>query len=501
MVGIGEQQSFSGQGKRQVYLSWVFAAALFLSVLVLFLFSAYTSYRAVKEDARQNLRFISSIAAGQTEKTLMSIGEVLNGLVSVATMLDFAGEEHGLHDDRFSSLLQRYRIDNEYLMDLLVADADGNILHWSGSGEPPYVGDRDYILGHRASRSGLFVGRPLLSKVHEGEWFFGVSRAVRKPDGSIDAIFVAIVNVDALHDMYSDLAYPEGATLLVSTGEGNIITRIPGHAALVGKHYPLLKELYETSHSSGSFRVRSPFDGQLRIVGYSRLQTLPLMVFSSFPEREVMDSWKRDTMFLGFAALVMLGVVGILSVLHIRGQAKLHKLGGKLEVMASTDPLTGLLNRRVFMAEVSKEFERVKRYGGGLAFVMLDIDHFKQVNDRHGHEVGDRTLVSIAELLEDHLRRPDMVCRFGGEEFALLLPGTGHEGAMRVAEKLRGAIEGLRLPNGESGLRVTASFGVSCVGESDITADEVISRADDSLYEAKRAGRNRVCCLEKVRTP
>jgi diguanylate cyclase (GGDEF)-like protein len=501
MVGIREEQSFSGEGKRQVYLSWVFAAALFFSVLLLFLFSAYTSYRAVNESARQNLRFISSIAAGQTEKTLMSIGEVLNGLISVAALLEDTHNGHAAHDDQFSALLRQYRHANEYLMDLVVADPDGNILHWSGDGVPPYVGDRDYIMVHRMDHDDLYVGRPLLSRVHEGNWFFGVSKAVRGDDGTIDAIFVAIVNVDALHDMYSGLEYPKGATLLVTTDEGNIITRIPGHAALVGKHYDLLQEIYETSHSSGSFKIRSPFDGQLRIVGYSKLQTLPLMVFSSFPEQEVIASWKRDTMFLGLAALVMLGVVGVLSVLHIRGQAKLHRLGRQLEVMASTDPLTGLLNRRVFMAEVSKEFERVKRYGGALAFVMLDIDHFKQVNDRYGHEVGDRTLVSIAELLEALLRRPDIACRFGGEEFALLLPGTGQAGAMNVAEKLRDAIERLRLKNGEGGVRVTASFGVSCAGEADLTADEMISRADDSLYEAKRAGRNRVCCVETVKIP
>ncbi len=161
--------------------------------------------------------------------------------------------------------------------------------------------------------------------------------------------------------------------------------------------------------------------------------------------------------------------------------------------MAKTDPLTGCHNRRFFFVLAEAERERVRRYGHACAVLMLDIDHFKSVNDTHGHYVGDRVIKAFAATCLDQLRRTDLFGRFGGEEFAAVLPETALGQAMVVAEKLRQAIEDLAVPldDGRT-LRLTASIGVSDVRKDDEGIHDAFNRADGNVYEAKAGGRNRV---------
>ena len=165
---------------------------------------------------------------------------------------------------------------------------------------------------------------------------------------------------------------------------------------------------------------------------------------------------------------------------------------------AMIDPLTGVANRRGFERALEIELARSQRRGHPLALVLVDLDDFKQVNDRHGHDVGDDVLVSLAERLRDAVRSADTVARMGGEEFALLLPETELAGALTVAERARASFEaaGIRLKGG-SRLTVTASFGAA---DYPASADRVaLSRdADKALYAAKRLGKNRVVAATRA---
>jgi len=162
------------------------------------------------------------------------------------------------------------------------------------------------------------------------------------------------------------------------------------------------------------------------------------------------------------------------------------------ETMALTDPLTGLYNRRMFMELAKKELSRAQRYGEPLSLVLLDIDHFKKINDTYGHDAGDLAIRHVAEILRKNLRSADVVARWGGEEFVILLPKTELEEAVKVAEKLRRLVEGdlLKLPDGKT-VRLTFSAGVSTFREGE-SLDQLLKEADEALYEAKRKGRNRV---------
>ena len=166
----------------------------------------------------------------------------------------------------------------------------------------------------------------------------------------------------------------------------------------------------------------------------------------------------------------------------------------QLRDLAMHDPLTGLLNRRSFMDNMNSEYGRVKRHKDySASILMLDIDHFKKVNDTYGHAIGDELLKVFATTIADELRENDVFGRLGGEEYAILLPDTPLEGALRVAEKVRASVEAMRVDADGQNLAITTSVGVDRLRADDHRPDGALARADAALYTAKQNGRNRVC--------
>jgi diguanylate cyclase (GGDEF)-like protein len=173
---------------------------------------------------------------------------------------------------------------------------------------------------------------------------------------------------------------------------------------------------------------------------------------------------------------------------------RLTILNQELEQISITDGLTQVYNRRYFMERLRQEVKRVSRYGPPASLLMLDIDHFKNVNDTYGHQAGDVVLSNVAGLIRDKLRETDLFARYGGEEFILLATGTEKAGAFILAERLRKLIEGAVFTHGNSRIAVTISIGIG-TWDSSINEDfeELIRRADAALYRAKEQGRNRYC--------
>ena len=165
----------------------------------------------------------------------------------------------------------------------------------------------------------------------------------------------------------------------------------------------------------------------------------------------------------------------------------------EIQSLAITDCLTGLYNRRYFFEFSENELARSKRYGKKLSLAMMDIDHFKRVNDQFGHQTGDRVLKMISDISLKNLRKVDVMCRFGGEEFVILLPETSGVEAYLAAERIRREIDGASLETEKGEVSVTVSIGVADLGEEIQTLDELISKADQAMYQAKDQGRNRVC--------
>ena len=196
--------------------------------------------------------------------------------------------------------------------------------------------------------------------------------------------------------------------------------------------------------------------------------------------------FQRRLLIAAFGSLAFLTLLGA-----VLGGPIVRALGDFTRVSraAETDALTGVANRGSFDVRLAVEARRARDLGLPLSLILFDVDHFKAVNDDHGHETGDEVLRRLGALLQDRLRGTDFGARYGGEEFAVLLPDTDRAGAMLLAERLREAVAELRVSAGDEELTPTASFGVASFPEQPLT--KLVAAADAALYEAKRAGRNR----------
>jgi diguanylate cyclase (GGDEF)-like protein len=169
-------------------------------------------------------------------------------------------------------------------------------------------------------------------------------------------------------------------------------------------------------------------------------------------------------------------------------QQQLEAANAKLREMATTDPLTGLANRRVFDARLYGDFAHARRYGRSMALMLLDVDNFKQRNDRFGHDEGDATLKRLAVLLARGVRDTDLVVRYGGEEFVLLLPETDESQAMMLSNRIQAMVRGYEWGREQ----VTVSGGIADLQPSVLRPHDLVTRADQALYAAKRAGKDRI---------
>jgi diguanylate cyclase (GGDEF)-like protein len=183
-------------------------------------------------------------------------------------------------------------------------------------------------------------------------------------------------------------------------------------------------------------------------------------------------------------------------------QDQLRRTQQKLAEQVITDELTGLKNRRAFDERLSEEFLRAARYSDPVSLIMIDLDHFKRVNDQYGHPFGDVVLRGAAERIRASTRDPDICARYGGEEFAVILPKTHLTGALAVAERIWKQMGSWEVPfpagaAAAGGIRVTASIGIAFYPSKDITTPELLLRfADEALYQAKAAGRNTICIYQ-----
>jgi diguanylate cyclase (GGDEF)-like protein len=165
----------------------------------------------------------------------------------------------------------------------------------------------------------------------------------------------------------------------------------------------------------------------------------------------------------------------------------------KLKLLAVTDPLTGIFNRRHFFTLAEREWQRSRRAGGPLSIILFDVDHFKAVNDTYGHRVGDQVLQTLTQRCKTILRAYDVIGRYGGEEFVILLPETSISRASQVGERLRSAVAEPPFETSAGPARVTISVGVACLEPpAELSLDKLIDQADLAIYEAKRRGRDQV---------
>ena len=295
--------------------------------------------------------------------------------------------------------------------------------------------------------------------------------------GSRTGVVATAFEQPHLHDLEVELdKYPE----VISALHGRIPVLIPDL-----QYCPLYAGLREKWKREGtSVTIRSVMALPFAIDGEK---------MGVFLLRRTVETPKFDAADVEFASTVVKSGVAAIQRAHAIESTRADN--HRLEALAQTDPLTQLVNRRALTVRLLTEMERVRRYNAPLALLLIDLDHFKLVNDTYGHLAGDDVLFGVATLLQRAVRAVDTVARYGGEEFVIVLPETGKQGALAFAERVREKLASHRFAiSGSDEIHITASIGVATYPSAGLESVEDLFRASDSaLYRAKGSGRNLVC--------
>src|SRR5580658_6694950 len=289
---------------------------------------------------------------------------------------------------------------------------------------------------------------------------------------------------DAFRVSHVSLFLREDHDLVLRAHHGTLTPRVPE-----GGRFPASTEPWASILSSSTTAMETdlciaPSKTKFFAESASRM-CIPLVSFGQTLGILALDSTKPDAFRDG--DLQSLESVADICATAIQNAHYVERV----KQLAYLDGLTGIFNRRFFELRIMEEIERARRYGTGMAVIMADIDQFKRLNDEFGHLLGDEVLRQVSSLFHQQLRKIDVVCRYGGEEFAILLTQTNAQQAVVIAEKLRKMVESFQFPGVPR--TVTISAGVAAFPAHGKTRDEMIRAADDGLYAAKQLGRNRVC--------
>lgn len=379
---------------------------------------------------------------------------------------------------------------------ILVIDRNGRIAA-SSPGTPvrdTSLADRDYFRVHIASGGlGLFVSKPFVSRL-SGRWTVALTRRMEDASGAFDGVVLGSIDLAYLSRLYANLGVgPDRAVTLFRT-DGTVITREPAvdaaaHVWVGGDDaFTVMR-----SSRAGTFEGASPIDGRRRIMSFHRVGNLPMIQSVEVGgDDDYATWWRRAAAVAGLLTLLCLCVLVLCLALH-RELGRRTAAEEALSRLAGTDPLTGLANRRSFDAASSAAWSRATAPDASAAMLMVDADAFKAYNDVLGHEAGDVVLRQVAGCLQALAsRHGGEACRWGGEEFAVLLPGLDEGDALLAAESLCQAVRDLELahPAGAGG-RVTVSVGVAATCPAGGgTVKALLADADAALYRAKREGRD-----------
>jgi diguanylate cyclase (GGDEF)-like protein len=319
-----------------------------------------------------------------------------------------------------------------------------------------------------------------------------VSRVIASPQGRMRATAMAVLELNYAQRWLESFAVDRLDVLTLLDTNGILIARNPPLPDRLGNRSapPAGVPPFDQARGTTTFTAHSPLDQQERVYGLSRLERFPFVALVGYDKARALAGWRQRAwqFALAYAALV------VLSLALLRAHLQAVAQGRALHALATTDALTGIANRRQLLDIGEQETRRAQRYGKPLAVLMIDVDRFKQINDRWGHPSGDRVICHIADQLRGTLRAVDSYGRLGGEEFAAILPETDAAGAIQVAERLRLAIEASETARADDGqvIRHTASIGVVALKPDDADFEALLQRADRALYRAKASGRNTV---------
>ena len=433
---------------------------------------SHQKYNVIKENHAKTetlARFITS----DISRLLFGVEELIEGIHKTEEHI----EDNHEHDEHIEDILKKDL--RAYIMDILILSPQGEILHWTGEGKKPDIRDRQYFKYHLKQKKSLrtFIGQPQLSKVHPDKWFFALSKAYYTEKNELENIIVVIINLDYFKYRYKDDILNPNTTITIASSQGVIYTSYPNSLKLSGSYIQEIETFAKSNKSVQHYNTLSPLNQQQRIATLARSNTYPIISAVSLLKEDVLAPWEQQKK----NAFVITLIIGVGFFILIFSYSKLQK---ELIALTRTDGLTKLYNRRYFEELSQVVFSRAKRHGEEVTIMMLDIDDFKQINDRFGHQEGDKVIESLAHIITEQTRSLDICGRYGGEEFIVLMDYTKESDALIVASRIKKEFEDLK--------KATVSIGIAQLHSNDSTYEDMIGRADKALYGSKESGRNQI---------
>lgn len=468
-----------------------------LAILCIVTFLLIREHANAQQAATRGATTIAQLIDADVLRTVELYDLTLQGLIAAAQRDDLkevsAQIRHLVLFDR--STTARYK------GDILLLDKHGEVLADSSLIEPKpgNFADRDYFLAHAFNRdTGMFISRPFKPRcdcAYSDEWQISFSRRISSPTGEFLGVAVASMRLAYFDQLFNSLDIGTGSTLAIINDDGVLLAQKPFlEDNSIGKSFAgrpnVVRMLRE---GSGSFDGVSSVDKEQRLYTFSRVGNLPLTVVVALSGDEVFATWRRTAIVISGATGVLCLALLWLTWLLCRELRLRYNAEQELAQLAATDALTGVANRRTLDQTLRHEWFRAQRSGKPMSVLMIDADHFKAFNDRHGHQAGDEALRTLAQVIGENVHRPtDLVARYGGEEFSVILAETDNEGARQIAERIRAQVEQLPVTAGDE-QPMTVSIGISTwTTASDISLEQLLFLADKALYQAKEGGRNRV---------
>ena len=364
--------------------------------------------------------------------------------------------------------------------------------------------------------SGLIIGRPARDEI-KGKWVLPVARGLRDAEGRFSGVVMAIIQIENFRNLYSAFEFEGDASVALVRYDGVFLARTPFNPVFFSNDFskhPFFRDVLPKA-PNGYFEDKSSIDEKVRLISYQSVGGLPLAITVTQNKDDLFYGWLYEEaitfVFTVLASLMIIFIArsiwrqahlvieqrNLLETTVAERTRELKSAKQAADQLARTDFLTGINNRRAFFEYAKVISGQARRYNHPYVFIMIDIDHFKTVNDTWGHDAGDEVLKTVSNVISETLRESDILGRVGGEEFAVLLPETSIQEGVSLAERLRQGIEATTTQTSKSKINVTASFGIAMLDDLVVPLEEVAANADTALYQAKDGGRNRVECYQR----
>ncbi|MEH6470844.1 MAG: sensor domain-containing diguanylate cyclase [Halopseudomonas sp.] len=458
------------------------------AVVLLLILSLWNEYHADLRVAQANSTYVAELTGANVRRSLDDLSEALHNTRTAGRFIDAAAtpEQRRRAFEVFSEeILQRKR----YIRTFSVASPDGQILHWNRDQARPNIADRKYVKHHLDHPgSDIYLSQPIRSMLDD-EWIVVASLPIRTTEGGLKAILIASISPDFFAPQLDSLTALSGTRLGVATYNGEIIWADEAQTASTVPLAEQSNSAWQQLSGTGRAEYVSASDGTLQLMAYQKLEQYPVVTVATVSKSQVLQDWRTQRAISLVSILLLLigtAVVGRRLLVDHRLLLTQHH---ELKTLAMSDPLTGLANRRHLWEHAKQLIAAAERYQFSRSVIMLDIDHFKRVNDTYGHDVGDEVIKALADTIADAARETDLACRLGGEEFAIVLSHTNVDQAIKLAERLRQRVALLSFSSPQWDLSITISLGVAVL---DKDLDDALKQADEALYFAKNNGRNQV---------